>query len=357
MEDQRGKKPPKFEFCAGLIAKNSPEKDFAQNLLTFVLSHLGTEERFSCSGKYKTSSDEYQQPLILSKRMRGGMKVGVLGEDACLKALKVLASHMNKKVQAWIVCILIDWVHGRIWIAKPVKEGLNEVFTLVIKHLGIKNNMVFSKWHVLSKKAVGPLKKLLNWDQRTTPRPARRPQVSTAKETDSPSPQNLQSAENPKARDAPQSSGASNKSETDTPRTRPRDSAASAAVKSKPAATLKRPRKRQKSSQERPQKQQKVTKPLIRTPRDLGFKTFQIYTSSQGLTANGDLMAPGLGEDRDFQDMGRPHFNQLMNSLHQDEMFGQGIRNEPVTMEMAMTFDGDHMFEDSFSRRWQYTSK
>ena len=153
MEDHRGKKPPKFEFCAGLIEKNSPEKEFAQNLLMFVLSHLGTEDKFKTSGTYKSekSGEVYHQPLVLSARMRSGMKVSVLGVKACLATLKKMASKMNAKVQSWIVCYLIDWIYGRMWIANAIKPMLSKVFDVVIAHLGIKKNPVFAKWNELSK--------------------------------------------------------------------------------------------------------------------------------------------------------------------------------------------------------------
>lgn len=178
MEDHRGKKPPKFEFCAGLIEKNSPEKDFAQNLLMFVLSHLGTAEKFKASGTYRSekSGEVYHQPLVLSARMRSGMKVGVLGVKACLATLQKMASKMNSKAQAWIVCYLIDWIYGRQWIAKPVKPALSNVFNVVIAHLGIKKNPIFAKWSDLSKMGPGPLKKKLGWGQRT-PKGATRPAI------------------------------------------------------------------------------------------------------------------------------------------------------------------------------------
>jgi hypothetical protein len=178
MEDQRGKKPPKFEFCAGLIEKKSPEKDFAQNLLMYVLSHLGTANRFKTTGTYKSekSGEVYHQPLVLSARMRSGMKVSVLGVRACLATLKKMASKMNDKVQAWVVCYLIDWIYGRQWIANSVKPALSNVFNGVISHLGIKKNPVFTKWSELSKMPTGALKKKLGWGQ-MSPKAAAQPLI------------------------------------------------------------------------------------------------------------------------------------------------------------------------------------
>ena len=169
MEDSHGKKPPKFEFCAGLISKNSPEKEFAQNLLMYVLSHLGTEDKFKSTGKYKSekSGEVYHQPLVLSARMRSGMKVSVLGVKECLATLKKMASKMNPKVQSWIICYLIDWIYGRMWIANTVKPALSAVFNVVIVYLGIKKNPVFTKFNDLSKMGTGPLKKRLGWGQKT----------------------------------------------------------------------------------------------------------------------------------------------------------------------------------------------